>query len=86
METDKCEWVTRCSARMHAQWPRIGREQRDDLATELWADTPGAASSLSRRPLSGCARACLTRRDPAGGNDVRICEILGSVTGDDQCR
>ena len=39
METDKCEWVTRCSARLHAQWPRIGREQRDELATELWADT-----------------------------------------------
>ena len=38
METDEREWVTRCSARLHAQWPRIGREQRDELAQELWAD------------------------------------------------
>ena len=38
METNEHEWVTRCSARLHAQWPRIGREQRDELAQELWAD------------------------------------------------
>lgn len=38
MDTDEREWVTRCSARLHAQWPRIGREQRDEMATELWAD------------------------------------------------
>ena len=37
METSEREWVTRFSARLHAQWPRIGREQRDELATELWA-------------------------------------------------
>lgn len=31
------EWVARCSARLHAQWPRLLREQRDEVATELWA-------------------------------------------------
>ena len=30
------EWVIRCSARLHARWPRIGREQRDETAEELW--------------------------------------------------
>lgn len=30
------EWVIRCSARLHAGWPRIGREQRDETAEELW--------------------------------------------------
>ena len=38
METDEREWITRCSARLHAQWPRIGCEQRDELAQELWGD------------------------------------------------
>ena len=39
METDEREWVTRCSARLHAQWPRIDREQRDEAARELWQST-----------------------------------------------
>lgn len=30
------EWVVRCSARLHARWPRIGREQRDETAEQLW--------------------------------------------------
>jgi hypothetical protein len=30
------EWMIRCSARLHARWPRIGREQRDETAEELW--------------------------------------------------
>lgn len=30
------EWVIRCSARLHARWPRIGREQRDETTEELW--------------------------------------------------
>ena len=38
MKADEREWVTRCAARLLAQWPRNGREQRDELATELWAD------------------------------------------------
>lgn len=29
------EWIARFSARLHAQWPRIGREQRDEVAREL---------------------------------------------------
>ncbi len=33
---DRHEWVIRCSARLHAQWPRIGREQHDEAAEELW--------------------------------------------------
>jgi len=32
------EWVARCSARLHAQWPRLRREQRDEVAAELLAD------------------------------------------------
>ncbi len=36
METS--EWVARCSARLHAQWPRLQREQRDELAMDLWRD------------------------------------------------
>ena len=31
------EWIARCSARLHAQWPRLLREQRDEVAKELWA-------------------------------------------------
>jgi hypothetical protein len=31
------EWRLRCSARLHAQWPRLAREQRDEVAAELWA-------------------------------------------------
>lgn len=30
------EWVARFSARLHAQWPRLPREQRDAVATDLW--------------------------------------------------
>lgn len=36
METN--EWVARCSARLHAQWPRLHREQRDEVARDLWND------------------------------------------------
>jgi hypothetical protein len=34
------EWVIRCSARLHARWPRIAREQRDETAEELWCTSP----------------------------------------------
>jgi hypothetical protein len=36
METN--EWIARCSARLHAQWPRLHREQRDEVAFDLLAD------------------------------------------------
>lgn len=36
METN--EWIARCSARLHAQWPRLHREQRDQVAADLLAD------------------------------------------------
>lgn len=29
------EWVARCSARLHVQWPRVCREDRDDAARQL---------------------------------------------------
>lgn len=36
METS--EWVIRCSARLHSQWPRLQRAQRDEVAADLWND------------------------------------------------
>lgn len=33
------EWVARCSARLHAQWPRLHRDQRDEVAYELLRDS-----------------------------------------------
>ncbi|MBL8336455.1 MAG: hypothetical protein JNM97_06735 [Rhodoferax sp.] len=36
MDTE--EWIVRCSARLHAQWPRLHREQRDEVARDLWND------------------------------------------------
>ena len=36
---DKREWLTRCSARLHAQWPRLRREQRDEVASEIQSDS-----------------------------------------------
>jgi len=35
---DEYEWVVRCSARLHAQWPRLCRDERDDTARQLWRD------------------------------------------------
>lgn len=35
---DASEWVARFSARLHAQWPRVDREQRDEVAAELRND------------------------------------------------
>lgn len=35
---DASEWVARCSARLHAQWPRLLREQRDEVAAEIYGD------------------------------------------------
>ncbi len=32
------EWIARCSARLHAQWPRLPRDQRDKVARDLWCD------------------------------------------------
>ena len=37
-EMDTSEWVARCSARLHAQWPRLQREQRDEVAKDIWND------------------------------------------------
>ncbi len=34
---DTHEWISRCSARLHAQWPRLPRELRDEVAGELIA-------------------------------------------------
>jgi hypothetical protein len=34
---DTIKWKVRCSARLHAQWPRLAHEQRDEVAAELWA-------------------------------------------------
>lgn len=30
------EWIARCSARLHGRWPRLQRQQRDEVATDLW--------------------------------------------------
>ena len=30
------EWIIRCSARLHGRWPRLHRQQRDEVATDLW--------------------------------------------------
>ena len=35
-EMESSEWLMRCSARLHAQWPRLAREQRDEVARDLW--------------------------------------------------
>jgi hypothetical protein len=37
-QMDELEWVARCSARLHAQWPRIGRPDRDEVARQLFDD------------------------------------------------
>jgi hypothetical protein len=37
------EWVARCSARLHAQWPSVPRDQRDELAQQLWTSERWAA-------------------------------------------
>lgn len=36
MQTD--EWIARCSARLHVQWPRLHRNQRDKVARDLCSD------------------------------------------------
>lgn len=38
-EMNASEWVARCSARLHAQWPRLHRDQRDEVASELLHDS-----------------------------------------------
>ena len=35
---DTNEWIARCSARLHAQWPRLHKAMRDEVATDLWSD------------------------------------------------
>jgi hypothetical protein len=37
-DMDSNEWVLRCSARLHAQWPRLPRSQRDEVASDLGSD------------------------------------------------
>lgn len=36
---ERREWVTRFASKLHAQWPRLPREQVDEVASEL-LDTP----------------------------------------------
>lgn len=35
---ESSEWVARCSARLHAQWPRLHRDQRDEVASDLFSE------------------------------------------------
>jgi hypothetical protein len=35
---DTQEWIARCSARLHAQWPRLHQDMRDEVAADLWRD------------------------------------------------
>lgn len=37
-DMDTREWVFRCSARLHAQWPRLPRDQLDEVASDLGSD------------------------------------------------
>jgi hypothetical protein len=32
---ERQEWVARCSLRLHEQWPRVPREQLEEVAEEL---------------------------------------------------
>ena len=32
---DRQEWITRCSARLHAQWPTVPAEQLAEVAVEI---------------------------------------------------
>ena len=36
---DAQEWVARCSARLHAKWPRLHQDMREEVAADLWNDT-----------------------------------------------
>lgn len=56
------EWVIRCSARLHARWPRIGREQRDETAEELWR-----AGTWRELEPEQAAAAWIDLGAPAGG-------------------
>lgn len=33
------DWIVRCSARLHEQWPRLALEQLQEVAEELHDDT-----------------------------------------------
>lgn len=56
------EWVIRCSARLHARWPRIGREKRDETAEELWR-----AGTWRELEPKQAAAAWIELGAPAGG-------------------
>jgi hypothetical protein len=32
---DRQEWIARCSARLHAQWPTVPQEQLVEVAVEI---------------------------------------------------
>ena len=32
---DRNEWIARCTARLHAQWPRVPEAQLDEVAEEI---------------------------------------------------
>lgn len=34
-EMDRQEWITRCSVRLHAQWPTVPQEQLVEVAAEI---------------------------------------------------
>lgn len=61
-ELGEQEWVIRCSARLHARWPRIGREQRDETAEELWR-----AGTWRELEPEQAAAAWIDLGAPAGG-------------------
>jgi len=62
---DANEWVVRCSARLHAQWPRIDREQRDEVAAELWNDPRWQSMEPERATAEWLRQGIPAEREPS---------------------
>ena len=90
-EMDTNEWVARCSARLHAQWPRLHREQRDEVAKDLWNDQRWQQSE-PEVTLQNCPRQMAKQEEVSRDNgedpkdDSPTSARLGLVVPDDAAK
>jgi hypothetical protein len=70
------EWIHRFSARLHAQWPRLPRDQRDEVAGDMLTRTPWCAMEPEAAAViwlsQGILAGRLEAREPAAPSDAAL--------------
>ena len=80
MAMESQEWISRCSARLHAQWPRLGREVRDEVAEELMVQPRWRAMEPEAAAAGWLSQGVMLDRRGVDASVDRTAEPPGTLT------